>query len=48
MSFTCRLITIMELTIRAYFDQLRRVRYEGPQSTNRWHFVINPDELVFG
>lgn len=35
--------------MQAYFDQLDRVRYEGPQSTNPLAFRhYNPDELVLG
>ncbi len=40
---------IMELNMQAYFDQLDRVRYEGPKTTNPLAFRhYNPDELVLG
>ena len=35
--------------MQAYFDQLDRVRYEGPRSTNPLAFRhYNPDEIVLG
>lgn len=35
--------------MQTYFDQLDRVRYEGPKSTNPLAFRhYNPDELVLG
>lgn len=35
--------------MQAYFDQLDRVRYEGPKSTNPLAFRhYNPDEIVLG
>jgi xylose isomerase len=39
----------MELTMHAYFDQLERIRYEGPQTSNPLAFRhYNPDEKVLG
>ncbi|MDU5688142.1 MAG: xylose isomerase [Kluyvera cryocrescens] len=39
----------MEFSMQTYFDQLDRVRYEGPKSTNPLAFRhYNPDELVLG
>ncbi|MCU8668877.1 xylose isomerase, partial [Klebsiella pneumoniae] len=36
----------MEFSMQTYFDQLDRVRYEGPKSTNPLAFRhYNPDEL---
>ncbi|MGM1328079.1 xylose isomerase, partial [Klebsiella michiganensis] len=35
--------------MQTYFDQLDRVRYEGPKSANPLAFRhYNPDELVLG
>jgi hypothetical protein len=39
----------MEFIMQTYFDQLDRVRYEGPKSANPLAFRhYNPDELVLG
>jgi xylose isomerase len=39
----------MEFIMQAYFDQLDRVRFEGPKTENPLAFRhYNPDELVLG
>jgi xylose isomerase len=38
----------MEFSMQTYFDQLDRVRYEGPKSTPLAFRHYNPDELVLG
>ena len=39
----------MEFIMQTYFDQLDRVRYEGPKTTNPLAFRhYNPDEMVLG
>ena len=39
---------IMELNMQAYFDQLDRVRYEGPKTTNPLGKVRISGEILLG